>query len=100
VLALQELPALARAVSSGWTSIDECRRRFRELDVEAKRLGALAERAADHIIELEAALSRTAAELAEAERLLAETRQERDSANQTARRLLAEVERLQREGRA
>jgi chromosome segregation ATPase len=84
---------------TGW-SCDECRARVRELEHEAKRLGELAQRAADRIIQLEAALSRRDAELAETRRLLEKTRQERDVANQTARRLFDAVERLQAEGRA
>lgn len=84
-------------MSTGWSTLDECRRRIREIDVETKRLGALAQRAADRIIQLEGALARREDELLAAKRLLEQTRQERDAANQTARRLLEEVERLGRE---
>lgn len=79
---------------TGW-DIALCRARVRELEAEVRRLGSLSEQRADQVLALET-------EVAQQQRELAALRDERDAANQTARRLREEiavlVERVLREG--
>jgi chromosome segregation ATPase len=76
---------------TGWTR-NQCRARVRELEHEVKRLASRSEQRADRIIALEAEVAATQQQLAQAQR-------ERNDANKTARRLLAELEQTQRNAR-